>query len=302
MFQGHETQIAEYVIEGELPARNTERAYRASHRVLPRCARVVILHPDFVGVRKAELTLMREACMLEALHHAGVPRVFECGVVERRPWSATELVVGTTLERITAVRPLGIGQALAVLRDAAAILAHVHQRGVVHRNLTPKALLQTPERGFPLCITSWGDAASTDSVAPPVADRDAKFYRAPELSSVRAADPSADLFALGAVMYEAATLVLPEPVEKFPGIPAPFHALLAGMLSRFPTERPTAAEVHAEASRLLEVYGDGEGDGVEEVDVELIDISRVPARMGWMPPARIAPLQDSALGTLRRRR
>jgi len=297
------TRIAEYLVEVELPARNTELAYRTTHRVLPRRARVAIIHPDFVGVRRAELALMREACMLDALHHSGVPRVYECGVLEHRAWTATEYIEGLSIERAAAERPLSISQALAVVRDAAAILAHAHQRGVVHRNITPKSILQTPDRGFPICLTGWGDAAASDSTAPPVIDRDAKFYRAPELAADSPADTSADVFALGAVVFEAATLVLPEPVQKFPGVPGAFHALLARMLARFPTERPTAAAVHADAARLAEVYTDG--DRVEEVDVELIDISRAAPTMpnlGWLPPDRMPALQRSPRGTLRRRR
>src|SRR5437667_203481 len=61
-------RISDYLIERGLPARNTEVAYKATHRVLPRCARVVILNPAFVGVRPVELQLVREACVLEALH------------------------------------------------------------------------------------------------------------------------------------------------------------------------------------------------------------------------------------------
>src|SRR6185295_7365545 len=133
-------QIAEYLLEEEVIARSTEVAYRATHRVLPRCARVAILSPAFVGVRLAEAQLMREACILETLHHSGVPRVFECGVLERRPWIATEYIEGVTIEQAAAERPLAIGDALAIVRDAAAVLAHAHHRGVVHRNLTPGAI------------------------------------------------------------------------------------------------------------------------------------------------------------------
>jgi len=75
------------------------------------------------------------------------------------------------------------------------------------------------------------------------------------------------------------------------------------MLARFPAERPTAAAVQAEASRLAEVYSEGDA-AIEEVEVELVDISRgappMP-RLGWMPPPGIANLQASALGTARRR-
>ena len=297
-------RISDYLIERGLPARNTEVAYKATHRVLPRCARVVILNPAFVGVRPVELQLMREACVLEALHHPGVPRVYECGMLDRRPWVAMEHIEGTTIDQASAERPLALADAIAVVRDAAAILAHAHQRSVVHRNLTPRSILRTPARGFPICITEWADAASGHSVSSQAVLPYARFYRAPELAVEGArADARTDIYSLGAIVFEAATLVLPEPVQKFPGVPEPFHQLLAGMLARFPEDRPTAAAVHAEASRLAEMFSD---DGpVEEVEVELVDIASNTAAMpnlGWMPPEHMASLSTHALGSVRRRR
>src|SRR5258708_36328429 len=111
-------RIADYWLHEEVPARSTEVAYRASHRMLPRCARVSILNPAFIGFHHAEVQLMREACVLETMHHSGVPRVFECGVLERRPWVASEYIAGTSIEDAAAERPLSISDALAVVRDA----------------------------------------------------------------------------------------------------------------------------------------------------------------------------------------
>jgi serine/threonine-protein kinase len=247
---------------------------------------------------------MREACRLEAMHHPGVPRVYECGVLERRPWVAMEHIEGTTIEQAAAERPLALADAIAVLRDAAAILAHAHQRGVVHRNLTPRTIVRTPARGFPICITEWGDASSADLAGAHPAQPHARFYRAPELAVDGRADARADVYSLGAVVFEAATLVLPEPVQRFPGIPEPFHHLLASMLARFPDERPTAAAIQAEAGRLAEVFSDGDGP-VEEVEVELVDIASNAAAMpnlGWISPDRVTGLTPQALGGIGRRR
>jgi len=298
------TRIADYWLHEEVLARSTEVAYRATHRMLPRCARVAILKPAFVGFRHAEVQLMREACVLETMHHSGVPRVFECGVFERGPWVATEHIAGTSIEDASAERPLPIGDALAVLRDAAAILAHAHHRGVVHRDITPRTIVRTAERGFPVCITGWGDASLHDGPLPRLDDPGARFYRAPELADRDHGDGLADVFALGAVMFEAATLVLPEPVQKFPGVPAAFHQLLASMLERAPADRPTAAGVHAEAARLAELHVDGDA-AIEEVEVELVDISRAQAAMsnlGWMPPEQLVSARSQTLGALRRRK
>src|SRR5262249_39919568 len=97
--------IADYWLHEQLPARPTQVAYRATHRVLPRTARVAILKPENVGVRHAEIQLMREACVVETLHHGGVPRVYECGVIDRRPWVATEQILGISIEEAAARRP-----------------------------------------------------------------------------------------------------------------------------------------------------------------------------------------------------
>lgn len=296
-------RIADYLLHEELPARTMEIAYRATHRVLPRAARMTILHPHFVGFRTAEVQLMREACVLETLHHAGVPRVFECGVHDRRPWVATEHVGGTSIEQAAAERPLPIGEAVAAVRDAAAVLAHAHRRGVLHRNLTPASIVCTPGRTFPVCIVDWGDAATDDRAPPRPGDPAARFYRAPEAADPDRCVAPSDVFALGAVMFEAATLVLPEPVQRFPGVPAAFHQLLASMLAPEPDDRPTAAAVHAEATRLAELHTDGDA-AIEEVEVELVDISRAQAAMpnlGWMPPDPLAASRQ-AQGAQRRRR
>jgi len=297
-------QISEYMIEAEVVTRSTEIAYRATHRVLPRCARVAILSPAFVGVRLAEIQLMREACILETLHHSGVPRVFECGVHDRRPWIATEFIDGIAIEQVMSERPLSIGDAVGILRDTAAVLVHAHQRGVVHRNITPKAIVRTPARGFPICITGWGDASLNNTAFPQVVDAGARFYRAPELTTGSGADGRCDVFALGAVVFEAITRVLPDPIRKAPGMPASVYALLESMLSRRADDRPTAESVYLEATRLAEVFSDGDA-AIEEVEVELVDISRSSPQMpslGWMPPDRMSRLHNRALGTLRRRK
>lgn len=94
------------------------------------------------------------------------------------------------------------------------------------------------------------------------------------------------MFALGAVMFEAATLVLPEPIQKFPGMPVAVHHLFESMLAPSPEDRPSASAVHAEATRLAELFSDPEAP-IEEVEVELIDISRntppIPS-LDWTPP------------------
>jgi hypothetical protein len=98
--------------------------------------------------------------------------------------------------------------------------------------------------------------------------------------------------------------VLPDPIAKFPGMPPAFHQLLTRMLAPAADDRPTAEAVHAEAARLAELFSDGDAAAIEEVEVELVDISRIQggtSNLGWMPPER-APRASQTMATPRRRK
>ena len=157
------TRLGDYRIDGDLPGGWNVEAYEATHVLLPRRARLIVLHAAFVDQRPAAVQMMREACLVEAMHHPGVPRVFECGVVDRRPWIACELIEGTPLSVAIVERPLPVVEVLELLRDAAQVLDHAHRRGVVHRNLRPEVLIRTAGRAFPICITGWCDARIHDA-------------------------------------------------------------------------------------------------------------------------------------------
>jgi serine/threonine protein kinase len=266
-------RIGDYIIEDLLVARAPEVAFRARHGILPRVVRVATLDPACTGERAGAIRLLREACVLEALHHPGVPRVYECGVIRRTPWIAVELVRGNVLD--TRQR-LPVREALVTVRDAAAILAHAHERSIVHRNLTPDRIVRARQGGT--FIVAWGDAAvGLDDGAVPVTSGRPRFYRAPELASGEC-EGSADVFALGAVIYEAITGTLPllQPT-RLPDVPHAVHALLSRMLAPVAAERPSATQVRAEAARLAELHADGE-PVIEEVEVELVDVGSVTVR------------------------
>src|SRR5688500_2653155 len=91
-------RLGDYVIERGLAAKPGFVAWSARHALLPRRARISTVHPAFAGAQAIASQLTREACILEVLRHAGVPRVFECGQLpDGRPWVACELIEGPGL-------------------------------------------------------------------------------------------------------------------------------------------------------------------------------------------------------------
>ena len=157
------TRIGDYVIECVIPGGNADLTYQATHVLLPRRACLQILHPAFTGLTSVAVQLIREGCILEALHHLGVPRMYECGVLpDRRPWMATELVEGEPLSALTQVLP--VATVVGLVRDVAEILEHAHRRGVIHRNLRPEVIVQcAPDRGFGHCVVDWSAARIHDA-------------------------------------------------------------------------------------------------------------------------------------------
>lgn len=229
------TRIGDYVIERELAYDASSIVYVATHVVLPRQAHIKVTHP---GSRPAAVQLLREACLLEALCHPGVPRVHECGVLpDRRPWSAIERMPGTSFERFAGDGPVALCDLVVALRDLADILQHAHERGVVHRRLTARTILRTQRRRSAYAIEGWGDARTLDAQAEtPV-------------------DPRDDVHALGEIVFRALTGRDPQPgasaATHSSAVPVELVALIDQMRAE-PIVRPAADEVYDRALWLCE--------------------------------------------------
>jgi serine/threonine protein kinase len=223
-------RIGDYRVDREMAVEETCVVYQATHVVLPRQALLKITHP---GSRGAAVQLLREACILEALSHAGIPRVHECGVLpDRRPWSAIERMAGATVKQLAGDGPLALSDLVVMLRDVSDILQHAHERGVVHRRLTAGAIARTQRRSSGHAVCDWGDARTLDT------------------ESDVAVDSRDDVHALGAIVFRALTGRLPAPelsaAAHSPSAPAELVALVDQMVAE-PVVRPLASEVYDRA-------------------------------------------------------
>ena len=253
-----EARIGDYKVEQTLGSEDTGMVYLATHVVLPRRAAIKVMHASNAWLREIAVQIIREACILEALSHPGIPRVFECGVLpDRRPWTAFEWVDGPPLGETLASGPLAMADLVVLIRDLASVLAHAHERGVVHRRLTAEAITRTPNRLVAVNLRQWGDARTIDTQA---------------RVSVDARD---DVHALGVIAHSALTGVLPDraisTAARCPTAPRELTALIDHMLAIEPIARPTSAEVRDRVSWLAET------------------LQLVPAKPRWTPPLGVVP-------------
>jgi hypothetical protein len=134
-------RVGDYTIEREL----SPDVYEATHVLLPRRVILRVVGPE----REGAVRTMREACILEALRHPGVPRIYECGRTADRTWIAVEHISGAP------VAMPSIEELIAIVRDVASILDHAHLRGVSHGDVRRESIIV---RSKGACLVGWHHA------------------------------------------------------------------------------------------------------------------------------------------------
>jgi serine/threonine protein kinase/tetratricopeptide (TPR) repeat protein len=218
---------------------------------------------------------LREAQILAELRHPGIVSYVahgeapDCGL-----YLAMEWLEGEDLSQRLGRVPLTLGETLTLGRNVAGALGAAHARGVVHRDVKPSNLFLVRGRVDDVRVLDFG-IAHVEQVA--VTQTGAMLgtpgYIAPEQArGSRQVGPPADIFALGAVLFECLTgrppfvaehalgvlaKILfeeaPSVFELWPEVPTFLDTLIARMLAKDPAHRPPhAAALMAELAKAEE--------------------------------------------------
>ena len=215
----------------------------------------------------------REFRALSRLFHPNVLRVEEWGIHQGRPWFTMELVEGADLRVLTktwaqlepAERFANI-QTVAV--QVARALAYIHERGLVHRDVTPGNIMLHRDGSvklmdFGLVTDRQADLTTAGEILGTIA------HTAPEQLHGDSVDARTDLYALGTVLYQLLTGQKPfaahtvqgwleqhlhhdprPPKTMDPLVPDLLNEVCLRLLSKRPEDR------YASAVHLLQVLGD----------------------------------------------
>ncbi|MBI3269130.1 MAG: VCBS repeat-containing protein [Planctomycetes bacterium] len=205
-------QIGRYKIVRELGRGGMGIVYLARDPDLGREVALKVLPP---GVARAEDVerFRREATAAARLSHPNVIALHDVGSFDGLHYFTMECVAGGTLAaRLKAAGRLPVMEAVRVVREAALGVAHAHTHGIVHRDLKPENLLLDgdPPR---VRVSDFGLARAIreEEGSPRLTRTEAILgtptHMAPEQAAGRQdrVDARTDVYALGSILYEAAT-------------------------------------------------------------------------------------------------
>jgi serine/threonine-protein kinase len=147
-----------------------------------------------------------EAEAIARLHHPNIVQIYEVGERGGLPYFSLEYCPGGGLDRRLAGGPLAAREAAALVERLALAMQAAHEKGVVHRDLKPANIL-LDAAGAPK-VSDFGLARKLDEAGRTQtgAVLGTPSYMAPEQArGQKDVGPAADVYALGAILYECLT-------------------------------------------------------------------------------------------------
>jgi len=192
-------RLVEHISQG-----NMGIIYRAYDETLDRDVAVKFLLPERVASGQASARFLREARAVARLSHPNIMTLYDVGREGDWHYLVLEYIPGQDLHTMMVERggPLPVHEALHAIRGALEALAYAHAQGIVHRDIKPENIMVTPDGQVK--VTDFGLALARGDVRLTQEGMivGTALYLAPEVIGGAEADHRADLYAVGAVLYE----------------------------------------------------------------------------------------------------
>lgn len=248
------------------------RVFEAEHKEIGRKVAIKILNPVYSRMPEVVARFRMEARAASQINHPNIIEVTDSGTtVDGSFYFVMELLDGVDVaERLKRDRSLPIVESLEIAQQVAEALSAAHQNNIIHRDLKPENVFLINHEGNShfVKVLDFGVAKSLQEekvrLTTPGMAMGTPEYMAPEQAAGRDSDGRADVYSLGAILYEMLSGTKPitgrnlmevltrkateDPVPLSslrPDVPARVAALVTRMLARSPDGRPQTMEAVA---------------------------------------------------------
>lgn len=312
--QQEELREGRYRIMGELGRGAMGVVYKAYDRII---GRVVALKTIPVEVEASEKESLIERLKVEAraagmLDHPNIITVYDVGEEAGLFYFTMQFIEGKTLAQAHADRDLlPLPRVLELMKQLCDGVGFAHQAGVIHRDLKPSNLVITKQGA--LKILDFGIAKLADvGLTKAGMIMGTPSYLAPEQASGRRIDNRADIFSMGAILYELLTgerafpgestttvlykILNEEPIPPRaiePSLPPALDSVVRKALAKDPLQRFQSC---AELGLALEAIRAGAPldlplpAGSPGAQTTMLSVPPPPPRKLWLPVAALAVL------------
>ncbi len=266
-----------FVLEDRAGGGGMGDVYRATDRDSGRIVAVKVLRTSANATER--MRFQREISVLQDLRHPNIVDYIAHGSLpDGRPFFAMEWLEGEDLVQRQRHAPLGMRDAVEVIRRSAQAMAAVHARGIVHRDLKLGNIFLIQGRGTNVKLIDFGVVRIPGQEI--AEDRGAilgtPHFMAPEQARGEPVDARADVYSLGAALFKLLTgrnvfetehivallgrLVIedpPSPASVRFDIPEALDRVVAQAIQRRPDERfENAGELARALARVGELSND----------------------------------------------
>ena len=246
-------KISHYHIESEIGRGGMGVVFRAHDERLERPVALKVLTPSSLGPADLRARILAEARAAAALNHPGILTIYEVGEEGPLVFLVMELVAGSTLRARLQEGPLEPEQAALLAAQIAEALEAAHSRGRIHGDIKPENVVVGPDGRAKLLDFGIARTVAQHTLSRTVSAADLSpvagpqlagtlSYMAPEILQGESVDHRADLFSLGAMLYELVSGRRP-----FPGPDAPL--VMMQILQGHPPQ--LGSSVPAELARII---------------------------------------------------
>jgi eukaryotic-like serine/threonine-protein kinase len=186
--------------------------YRAHDEQLERDVALKVLPPGTITDNSSRRQFRKEALALGKLSHPNIETIYEFDTQDGIDFLVMEYVPGNTLAERLGSGALPEKEVVALGMQITAAMEEAHNRGIVHRDLKPRNIAIT-ERGqakvldFGLAklLPKANEVTAADTLTDTQAGAGTLPYMPPEQLQGESVDARADIYTIGAVLYEMAT-------------------------------------------------------------------------------------------------
>ena len=199
-------KIGRYKIKSELGRSGMATVYRAFDPVSNREVAIKILPRDMLDNLVTRARFKREIKLIASLEHPAIVPVYDVGGEDNhQPFFVMRYMSGGSLTQMINQGRFSLRDAALVIERIAAALDHAHSRGIIHRDIKPdNVLFDASNNPY---ISDFGVAKFTESMVSSTNQEviGTPAYISPEQALGEDVDHRADIYGLGAMLYEMLT-------------------------------------------------------------------------------------------------